>query len=78
VSSTVFIDVLEHLVPVEILCQSSDVCMARKSDVFWWVPGHTGLHGIEATDAAAKEDTFMKFWHQNELLVVMLMLVFIM
>jgi hypothetical protein len=74
----VFIDVLDRLITVGILCQPLDICVTRKSDVLWWVPSPISLPGSEVSGAAPKEDAFMKIWHQNELLVVVVMLVFIM
>lgn len=38
----------------EILIQASHIQSARKSVMFCWVPGHTGLPGNEAAEDVAK------------------------
>jgi hypothetical protein len=44
------------LVPAEVLCQFSNVCVVGKSDVLGWIPDHRRLSGVKPAHAAAKED----------------------
>jgi hypothetical protein len=47
----------DHLIFIENLIEVAHLHKSGKSVVFWWVPGHTGLLGNEAANAAAKVAT---------------------